>query len=298
MNNQWNYDIAFSRNIGLVSVEDQMVIKKTKISIAGMGGVGGSHLINLVRQGFMRFAIADFDIFEMHNTNRQYGCTQSNLGKNKAVAMAEMAKDINPEIEIEIFPAAISPDNVDKFLKDSEIYIDAIDAFVIDARRLIFKKVIEKKISGMIFAPLGFGSSWVNFSHYGMSFDDYFGFKDEQPFIEKFLRFITGISPAGLHVSYMDPNSIDLKRHRGPSSILGCQISSSVMVAEVLKIILNKKINFAPYYFQFDAYKYKFIQGRLWLGGNNPYMYFKRNIIKKLLKDKLKQFEIDRCTNE
>lgn len=291
MNNQWDYNIAFSRNIGLVSLQEQSVIKETKISIAGMGGVGGSHLINLVRQGFTRFAIADFDIFEMHNTNRQFGCIQSNFGKNKAVAMAEMAKDINPEVEIEVFPTAITPDNVDNFLKDSKVYIDAIDAFVIDARRLIFKKTIENKIYGLTFAPLGFGSSWVNFSPNGMSFDEYFGFKDDQPFIEKFLRFITGLSPAGLHISYMDPNSIDLKNHRGPSSILGCQISSSVMVAEVLKIILNKKINFAPHYYQFDAYKHKFIKGRLWLGGKNPYMYLKRNIIKKLLKDKLKQLK-------
>lgn len=288
MNNSWNYDIAFSRNIGLLSLEEQARVKKTKISIAGMGGVGGSHFINLVRQGFTRFAIADFDIFEMHNTNRQYGCIQSNFGKNKATAMAEMAKDINPEVEIEIFPTAITTENVDAFLKDSKVYIDAIDAFVIDARRLIFKKVIEKKMYGMTFAPLGFGSSWVNFAHDKMSFDDYFGFKDNQPHIEQFLRFITGISPAGLHVSYMDPDSIDLKNHRGPSSILGCQISSAVMVAEVLKIVLNKKIKFAPHYYQFDALKYKFIKGYLWFGGKSPYMSIKRTIVKELLKDKLK----------
>lgn len=286
MKSKWQYETAFSRNIGLLTEAEQARVKSVKISIAGMGGVGGSHLISLVRQGFTRFAIADFDTFEIQNSNRQYGCFQQYYGHNKARIMAQIAREINPELEIDVFESPIDESNVDLFLKDAVIYIDGIDAFEIKARRLIFRKSYEQKIYAMTFGPLGFGTAWVNFSYNHMSFDEYFGFKDHQSDEEQFIRFITGLSPAGLHVSYIDPQYVDLKNKRGPSSILGCQLSSAVMVAEVLKIILNKKIYFAPNYFQFDAIKYKFKKGTLWFGARNPYLYLKRRIVTHLLRNR------------
>lgn len=286
MESNWNYNSAFSRNIGLLSEQEQERIKNSKISIAGMGGVGGSHLISLVRQGFTRFAIADFDVYEIQNTNRQFGCSQQYYGKNKAQVMAKIAKDINPDLDIEIFETAINEHNVDLFLKDANIYIDGIDAFEIKARRLIFQKLFEKRIYGMTFGPLGFSAAWLNFSYEGMSFDEYFGFTEKQSEEEQFIRFIAGLSPAGLHISYIDLNYVDFENQRGPSSILACQLCSAVMVAEVLKIILHKKIEFAPHYFQFDALKYKFKKGNLWFGAKNPIMFFKRIIITYLLRKK------------
>lgn len=66
----FDYDTAFSRNIGLVQPEEQQVLRGSTIAIAGMGGVGGVHLTTLARMGVGNFHIADFDIFEVHNLIR------------------------------------------------------------------------------------------------------------------------------------------------------------------------------------------------------------------------------------
>ena len=93
---QWSYAEAFKRNRGLITEEEQEKLRNSRVAIAGMGGVGGVHLVTLARLGIGKFTIADPDVFEVANFNRQYGATISNVGRNKAEAMAEAALDINP----------------------------------------------------------------------------------------------------------------------------------------------------------------------------------------------------------
>ena len=68
----FDYKQSFSRNIGWVTEAEQKQIRKTKVAIGGLGGVGGSHLKALVRMGFEYFNIADLDDFDysnfMHNS--------------------------------------------------------------------------------------------------------------------------------------------------------------------------------------------------------------------------------------
>ena len=82
--NKFDYADAFSRNIGWVTKEEQGTLRKKRVAIAGMGGVGGIHLLTLARLGIGSFYIADFDEFEVHNFNRQVGATMSSIGRPKA----------------------------------------------------------------------------------------------------------------------------------------------------------------------------------------------------------------------
>ena len=96
----FNYDEAFSRNIGWVTRAEQAALRGKRIAIAGMGGVGGVHLLTLARLGIGAFNIADMDSFDVVNFNRQAGASMASLGRPKAEVMAEMARDINPELDI------------------------------------------------------------------------------------------------------------------------------------------------------------------------------------------------------
>ena len=69
----FDYDTAFSRNIGWVTSPEQAKLRGSRIAIAGLGGVGGAHLFTLARLGIANFNIADFDEFDVHNLNRQTG---------------------------------------------------------------------------------------------------------------------------------------------------------------------------------------------------------------------------------
>lgn len=58
---KFDYDAAFSRNIGWVTEQEQERLKNCRVAIGGLGGVGGVHLLTLARLGIGKFSVADFD---------------------------------------------------------------------------------------------------------------------------------------------------------------------------------------------------------------------------------------------
>src|SRR5579864_2096593 len=92
----WSYGDAFSRNLGLISVEEQQRLRNSRVAVPGLGGVGGVIAVTLARLGIGRFTIADPDVFEVRNFNRQYGATCATVGLSKAQVMDKIVRDINP----------------------------------------------------------------------------------------------------------------------------------------------------------------------------------------------------------
>ncbi|MCX7806798.1 MAG: ThiF family adenylyltransferase, partial [Planctomycetota bacterium] len=104
----FDYDRAFARNIGLVSEEEQRRLRGLHVGIPGLGGVGGIHLMTLARMGIECFHLADPDVFEVSNVQRQFGATIPSLGRNKTEAMAAAAREINPGIRTCIFADGVT----------------------------------------------------------------------------------------------------------------------------------------------------------------------------------------------
>ena len=269
--NTFDYDQAFSRNIGWVTEAEQSKLRNARVAIGGMGGVGGVHLLTLARLGIGRFTIADFDTFDIVNFNRQVGATVSALERPKCDVLSEMALDINPEIELRTFPAGIQTDTVDRFLDDADVYVDGLDFFAFDARRLTFAACERRNIPVVTAAPLGMGTAVLVFGPGGMSFEDYFGFEgcDE---LEMAIRFLVGLSPAMLQRGYVaDMSRINLAKHIGPSSIAACQLCAGVAAIETLKLVLGRGgVRLAPKGSQFDGYRMRYTKTwRPW-GNKNP----------------------------
>ncbi|MEW5943476.1 MAG: ThiF family adenylyltransferase [Pseudomonadota bacterium] len=271
MARSFSYSEAFSRNIGWVTSQEQEVLRHKRIAIAGMGGVGGVHLLTLARLGIGAFNIADFDVFDMANFNRQAGAAMSSLGRPKAEVMASMAKDINPELDIRIFPEGIGKDNLAAFFADVDLYVDGLDFFVFPTRQATFAACAELGIPAVTAAPLGMGTAVLNFMPGGMTFEEYFRLGD-LPEEEKALRFLLGLAPAGLHFGYLaDPSRVDLANHRGPSTAMACQLCAGVAATEALKILLNRgNVRAAPHGLHFDAYRGKLARTCRPGGNGNP----------------------------
>ena len=87
----FSYAAAFTRNIGWVTEWEQDLLRGKRVAIAGLGGVGGSHLLTLTRMGIGAFSLADFDTFDYANFNRQVGATIASVGRRKLDVMSEMA---------------------------------------------------------------------------------------------------------------------------------------------------------------------------------------------------------------
>ncbi len=264
----FDYDSAFSRNIGWVTPEEQRTLRHKRVAIAGGGGVGGVHLLTLARLGVASFHIADFDKFDIANFNRQVGANMSTLGQPKAEVLAEMARQINPEIDIKIFPAGINTGNLPAFFEGVDLYVDALDFFAFAIRQQTFALCAELGIPATTVAPLGMGAALLNFMPGKMTFEQYFQW-GELPDIDKAIRFVVGLAPAGLHRPYLVvPSAVNFAERRGPSTIMACQLCAGVAATEALKILLGRgAVRAAPYGMQFDAYRNR--MALTWRPGGN-----------------------------
>ncbi|MBS0542661.1 MAG: ThiF family adenylyltransferase [Proteobacteria bacterium] len=268
MSARFEYDEAFSRNIGWVTTKEQEALRSKRVAIAGMGGVGGGHLLTLARLGIGAFTISDFDRFDIANFNRQAGATLATIGRPKVDVLSDMALQINPDLDIRRFPDGVSQDNLDDFLRDADLYVDSLDFFAFAARRATFAACRRLGIPAITAAPLGMGTAVLVFMPGGMSFEEYFcleGCNEE----EMGIRFLFGLSPGMLQRGYLvDPSRVNLEERRGPSTIAACQLCAGVTATEALKILLDRGgVISAPRGYQFDAYRNRLV--RTWRPGGN-----------------------------
>lgn len=280
----FDYDEAFDRNIGWVTEGEQSSLRQKRIAIAGMGGVGGVHLLTLARMGIGAFNIADLDSFELANFNRQAGAAVSTIGRSKVEVMAEMARDINPALDLQTFGEGVNAANIDDFLKNVDLFVDGFDFFVPDIRAKVFRRCAELGIPAITAGPIGFGTSYIVFLPRSMSFEEYFRIEG-LPKERQYARFLLGLTPSGLHREYLvDPSRLNLVEKRGPSSAAAVQLCAGVVGGEAVKILLGRgRIRPAPYYHQFDAYRGRFVCRYLFLGNNNPLQKVKLNVVEKMI---------------
>ncbi len=186
------YAEATKRNIGLVSPEEQEKLRNSRVAIAGLGGVGGIHFLTLVRMGIGKFNIADLDEFSVANINRQVGANSNTADRPKVEVMAEMAREIHPDVEIEIFPNGVQPDNVDAFLGNVDAVVDSIDFFSMPPRLLLYRKARELGKPVIFSAPIGFTGTLHVFTKDSMSFEDYYDISDEMSLYDQLVAFAVG----------------------------------------------------------------------------------------------------------
>lgn len=264
----FSYSAAFSRNIGWLTQHEQEALRYKRVAIAGLGGVGGSHLVTLTRLGIGAFNLSDFDVFELPNFNRQAGATMSTLGMPKVETLAAAARGINPSLDLRLLPEGITPANIQEFLTGVDLYVDGLDFFAFSAREAIFQACAERGVPAITVAPLGMGAALLNFLPGGMTFEEYFRLQG-LPEVEKAIRFLIGLAPALLHRRYLvDKERVNLRERRGPSTAMACQLCAGVAATEALKIFLQRgKVWAAPHGIQFDGYRNKL--AHTWRPGGN-----------------------------
>lgn len=101
-------------------------LKNYTVGIAGAGGLGSNCAIALARVGIGTLIIADFDIVNETNLNRQY-FFRDQLGQKKVDALKENIQRINPETEIITHDIKLTEDNVVDLYKDCKVLVEAFD---------------------------------------------------------------------------------------------------------------------------------------------------------------------------
>jgi sulfur carrier protein ThiS adenylyltransferase len=101
-------------------------LKQATVGIAGVGGLGSAVAVALARVGVGHLIIADFDVVEPSNLNRQHYFVDQ-LGQFKVDAMADNLRRINPYIRIDAHRQLITPDTVPTLFADCQVIVEAFD---------------------------------------------------------------------------------------------------------------------------------------------------------------------------
>ena len=286
----FTYDAAFERNLGWFTEAEQLALRGKRVAIAGLGGVGGEHLITLARLGIGAFHIADFDEFSLANFNRQIGANINTIGRPKAEVLEEMALAVNPELRITRFDQGVTVGNLDAFLSGVDLFVDGLDFFVIDIRRKVFARCHELGIPAITAGPIGMGTGFLAFVPNGMSFEQYFRMEG-RPETEQYLRFLIGLVPRALHRPYLvDPTRLNLATMTGPSTGAACKLCAGVAAVTAVKLLLRRgDVKPAPWSHHYDAFRGILATTRLRFGLNGPLQRLKLRLARPTIAHMLKR---------
>ena len=108
------------------SKEQYAAIRGATIGIAGAGGLGSNCAINLVRTGFEKFIIADFDVVEPSNLNRQ-AYLPGHIGLPKVDCLKSQLLNINPACSVEVKQITINETSALSAFSSCDVVVEAFD---------------------------------------------------------------------------------------------------------------------------------------------------------------------------
>ena len=115
------------RTLLLLGEEKLNRLRQAHVLVVGLGGVGAYAAEMIARAGVGRMTLADADVVNETNINRQLVALHATVGRQKAEVLAERLRDINPAIELAV---------INRYIKDEETYtlLDAAPYdYVVDA---------------------------------------------------------------------------------------------------------------------------------------------------------------------
>ena len=150
----------YLRNFNALSLEDQQALAKSKVLIVGAGGLGGYISETLARTGVGDLVLADGDVFEESNLNRQIFSTQETLGKSKVYAAKQCIQSINPFVKCHVIPEFLDESSLPPLLNKVDLVIDALGG--ITFRQVLLEYTLDSGlalISGSVAGWSGFAAT-------------------------------------------------------------------------------------------------------------------------------------------
>ena len=121
-------DEQFQREIMLIGKENLEKLKKSKVIIYGIGGVGSFVCEALARAGIGNLILVDYDKIETTNLNRQIHALHSTIGEQKTEAMKNRILDINPKAKVETYYNKETKEKEEELINETINYvIDCVD---------------------------------------------------------------------------------------------------------------------------------------------------------------------------
>lgn len=138
--------------------EIKEVLKYKKVGIAGCGGLGSNCAIALARVGVGKLVIADFDVIELSNLNRQY-FFYDQIGLPKALCLKQNILRIYPDIKVDEHIIKLQSKDIVDLYSDCDVIVEAFDR--VDMKKMIIQTVLDQMPSKYIISGNGM-AGWGN----------------------------------------------------------------------------------------------------------------------------------------
>ena len=145
----------FTRTELLLGKDGMEILRKARIAVFGIGGVGSYTVEALARCGVGEIDIFDDDKVCLTNLNRQIIATRKSVGKSKVLVMKERILDINPKARVNAYECYLDGSNINDFpFEEYDYIVDAIDT--VTSKLLLIQKSIE--VNKPIISCMGVGN--------------------------------------------------------------------------------------------------------------------------------------------
>ncbi|HJX38205.1 MAG TPA: HesA/MoeB/ThiF family protein, partial [Anaerolineae bacterium] len=119
----------YSRQIVLphIGYAGQLRLRSASVCIAGVGGLGSPAAMQLAAMGVGHLRLVDYDVVELSNLQRQHLYDVSSVGYPKVEVAARRLRGLNPHIDVEPLPLAVSTYNVEEIVSGMDVVVDGLD---------------------------------------------------------------------------------------------------------------------------------------------------------------------------
>lgn len=114
-----------------LGVKGQKALLGAKVLVIGSGGLGSPVLSYLAAAGIGTLGLADGDVVSLSNLQRQILYVTEDVGKPKVECAKLRLEAMNPDVQIELYPEYVSPDNILDLIAPYDIVVDCVDTFAV-----------------------------------------------------------------------------------------------------------------------------------------------------------------------
>lgn len=127
-------------------------VRTARVGVAGLGGLGSQVALALARTGIGTLVLADFDVVEPSNLNRQQYFVDQ-IGQPKTRALADNLRRVNPYVTLELHNVLLDPKNVPEIFRDCRVLVEAFDRA--DQKAMIVETALDALQDTWIVAASG-----------------------------------------------------------------------------------------------------------------------------------------------
>ncbi len=157
--------LRYSRHLLLEEVGEsgQKALKKARVLIIGLGGLGSPAAIYLAAAGVGSLLVADFDVLEVSNLQRQIAYQSSDIGANKAALIKQRLANLNPQIRVRTVNRKMDQAQLMMELMMVDLVLDCTDNMA--SRQMINAACVQAKVPLIVGAAIRFEGQLMFFDH-------------------------------------------------------------------------------------------------------------------------------------